>query len=378
MEARLSGERFRVSYTLPGPDLAQAEARARALCIEQTVEFPADLVGDPDIREGVFGKLESLVPAGDGREGRFSAVVSYASECAGRELTQLLNVVFGNSSLLPGVRVERLDLPPGLLAGFSGPRFGRAGLRELLAAPSRPLLCSALKPMGLSSRELAELAGKLALGGLDLIKDDHGLADQLFSPFTERVARCAAAVAEANARTGGRCRYLPNVSGPAGQVQERARRARELGAGGLLVSPGLTGLDAMRALAADDELGLPILSHPALQGSFVVSPCSGISHFALFGQLGRLAGADGVVFPHAGGRFAFSPEDCRSLAAGTAAPMPGIRPAFPAPAGGMTLERVAELRSFYGDDVIFLIGGDLHRGPDLVATCQRFREAVEG
>jgi ribulose 1,5-bisphosphate carboxylase large subunit-like protein len=41
--------------------------------------------------------------------------------------------------------------------------------------------------MGLSSPELGELAYKLALGGIDVIKDDHGLTDQCFAPFEERI-----------------------------------------------------------------------------------------------------------------------------------------------------------------------------------------------
>jgi len=32
--------------------------------------------------------------------------------------------------------------------------------------------------MGLTNKELAELASKFALGGIDIIKDDHGLANQ--------------------------------------------------------------------------------------------------------------------------------------------------------------------------------------------------------
>ncbi len=51
---------------------------------------------------------------------------------------------------------------------------------------------------------------------------------------------------------------------------------------------------------------------------------------------------------------------------------------FPVPAGGMSLDRVPEMAEFYGRDVIFLIGGDLHGyGPDLIATCRRFRDLLE-
>ena len=371
---QLSGERFRAVYLLAG-DEAEARRAAADLCVEQTVEFPADLLPPGEIPDRIVGRVESLRPLDADRN---EAVVSFAAETAGGGLPQLLNVVFGHVSLKPGVRLQRLELPDGLLGRFRGPRFGRTGLYELLGAHDRPLLCTAVKPMGLPPGALADLAEAFARGGVDLVKDDHGLADQPFCPFEERVARVAAAVTRANTSTGGRCLYLPNVTGPVEGLAERARLSRDAGAGGVLLSPGLVGLDAMRRLADDDSLGLPILAHPALLGSFVVHPDRGVSHFALFGQLMRLAGADGIIFPHFGGRFSFSRADCRALADGTAASLGPLRPILPAPAGGMALGRVRELVEFYGRELILLIGGDLHRhGPDLAESCRRFRRLVE-
>lgn len=370
----LSGERFRVVYRLTGSE-AEVRAKAEDICVEQTIEFPAELVTGGDIRAHILGRIEALEPTPDGA---YAATISYAVETSGLELAQFLNVVFGNSSIKPGIRVERLELPESLLNAFKGPRFGRVGLRALVGAPERPLLCTALKPMGLSADTLAEIAYRFALGGMDLIKDDHGLANQSFAPFRERVAKCAAAVARANRETGGNCLYLPNVTGPADQVIANARFAKEAGAGGLLVSPGLAGFDVMRQLADDDSLALPIMAHPAFLGSYVTSPDNGISHYVLFGQIARLAGADATVFPNYGGRFGFTREECRSVAEGAAVPMGHLKPIFPAPGGGMNLARIPDMLETYGRDVIFLIGGALHqRGPDLTANARHFRELAE-
>jgi ribulose-bisphosphate carboxylase large chain len=273
--------------------------------------------------------------------------------------------------------VERLELPESLLADFQGPRFGREGLREHLGVYDRPLLCTALKPMGLTARDMADLAYQCALGGIDIIKDDHGLGDQPFAPYWERMQRCADAVQRANQETGRRSIYMPNVTGPAEKVVESARFARQVGAGGILVCPGITGLDVMRYLADDEEIALPIMSHPALQGSFVTSPDSGISHYALFGQIARLAGADATIYPNWGGRFSFSKEECQSIAAGTEVAMGGLKPIFPTPGGGMTLERIPELFEVYGKDVIFLVGGGLFKqGPNLVENCKYFLSMI--
>ncbi len=370
----LSGERFRVAYRLTGREDETLE-KAREICFEQTVEFPEELTPPGDIRERIVGSVEALEPQD---ANHFHAVISYAVETVGADLPQLLNVVFGNSSIKPGIRVERLELPDTFLRHFRGPRFGREGLRAWLKVPLRPLLCTALKPMGLPPTELANLAYQFARGGIDLIKDDHGLADQPFAGFRERVERCAEAVARANRETGFNCIYVPNITAPIDGLLSNAQFAKSSGAGGLLVAPGLTGFDAMRQLADAGGLALPIMSHPALQGSFVASSESGISHYALFGQIARLAGADATIFPNYGGRFSFSREECASIVAGTVVPMGHLRPIFPAPGGGMSLARVPEMLELYGRDVIFLIGGGLHnRRRDLVANCIYFRELVE-
>jgi ribulose-bisphosphate carboxylase large chain len=134
----------------------------------------------------------------------------------------------------------------------------------------------------------------------------------------------------------------------------------------------------MRTLADDDTLQLPILAHPAFLGSFVTSPDNGISHCALFGQIMRLAGADAVIFPHSGGRFGLSPEECREVADGTQSPLGELKSIFPAPGGGMSLARIPELLTFYGNEVIFLVGGDLLRNSaEIEKNCERYRDLVD-
>ncbi len=368
-----SGDRFLVTYRLFGNE-EEARTKAEDLCIEQTVEFPADEVPAGVIRDQVFGRIEIFEPW-DSES--YRAVISFAVEIAAGELTQFLNVVFGNSSIKPGIRVEHLDLPASLLRSFKGPRYGREGLRALLKAPKRPLLSTAIKPMGLSCAELADLAYQFALGGMDMIKDDHGLTDQCCSRFEERVKRCADAVNRASRETGLPSIYIANITASNRHVLKRARIAKTAGAGGLMLAPGLVGFDAMREIADDNAIGLPILTHPALQGSFVTGR-DGMSHGVIFGQLARLAGADATIFPNFGGRFSFSREECTEIVRATAAPMQHIKPIFPAPGGGMSLARVPEMLETYGQDLIFLIGGGLFKhGPDLVENCRYFRKMVE-
>lgn len=374
LPVEVSGERFTAVYHLRGSQQEAYEA-AREICLEQTVELPDGLVPPGDIREHIVGRIEAFASVGDGI---YRADISYAVELSGFELPQLLNVVFGNTAMKANIRVVRLDLPDVLLRAFKGPRFGREGLRDLLGAPHRALLGTALKPVGFPAHELARFAHDFALGGVDVIKDDHGLANQPIADFYERTRRCAEAVAEANLQSGGRSIYVPNVSGPVASIFDRAMFAKEAGVGGIEVAPGLVSYDVMRQLAEDDRLSLPVFSHPALLGAYLISPGHGFSYFALHGQIARLAGADAVIYTNYGGRFPTTPQDCRDLAAGTLTPMSHFKTSFPMPGGGMSLDRAPEMVEFYDRGVILLISGGLFEaGPDLIDNARRFRELVE-
>jgi ribulose-bisphosphate carboxylase large chain len=369
----ISNDRFHAWYRVAGSQ-HEAFRKAKDICLEQTVEFPEELVPDGFIRDHVTGRIEDFRKA---PRGAWETRISFACDTTGGEFSQLLNVLFGNISIKPGIRLERFELPLPLLKRFVGPRHGVKGLRRILKAPRRPLLCTAIKPMGLPPAKLAQLTFLFGLGGIDIVKDDHGLADQPFARFRDRVKLCTRAAREASRRTGHACLYAPNVSGPHREIVDRARLAWREGAGALLVAPGLAGFEVMQRLSR--ETRLPLLAHPAFLGTYVMSPDSGISHRALFGQIVRLAGADASIFPNFGGRFSFTKEECRSIASGCRDRMGHLRPILPSPGGGMGLSRVPEMQRFYGRDVLFLIGGGLFQdGPDVSANARRFREMVGG
>lgn len=325
-----------------------------------------------------MGQVVSITPL-DASENAtvWQVVISYAVEVTGFSLAQTMNVIFGNVSLVPGVRVDRLEFPDDFLGHFKGPRFGLQGLRDLVGEPDLPLYCSALKPMGLSAKQLAEQAYQLALGQFHFIKDDHGLADQPFAPFRERVPHCVEQIEKANQQTGGKSRYVVSLNSPAEHIVADAIWAKEQGVGGLLVPPGIVGFDMMRRLADDDRISLPILCHPAHIGSYVASPDSGFSFYALFGQLARLAGADASIFPNFGGRFSFTEQQCQEIVAGCNVEMANIKPIVASPGGGMNFTNIPEMVKAYGRDIMFLIGGALHQGEASVTeNCQKLKQLV--
>jgi ribulose-bisphosphate carboxylase large chain len=372
----ISGKRFSVIYRLKG-DEKTARAAAEDICAEQTVEFPVSCLPPGAIPENILGRIECFEReslSGPMEKETWRAEISFAAELAAGEFTQFLNVVFGNISIKRGIRVAALK-PGTVMDGIlPGPRFGVEGLRKLLGVYGRPLVFSAIKPLGLSPGDMGRLAGHFTEGGVDLIKDDHGLSNQVFAPFEERVKRCAGAVAEANAKNRTKTIYLPNITAPADQVLEKAQRAKELGAGGLIISPALTGLDALRLVAS--ECGLPVFAHPAFAGSYAIN-ADGMSCSVIFGTLLRLAGADATIFPNYGGRFPLTREECLSIAAACREDLGGRPSIFPCPAGGMELSKIADMVQSYGKDTLILIGGGLFTmGGNIVSNCRRFLEAV--
>lgn len=367
-----SNERFYALYRIEGNE-KEALEKAHDICIEQTIEFPEDLIPSGFIRDSVFGHIERFEKKQDG----YFALISYAVESSAFEITQLLNVLFGNISLKPGIRLEDIALSPSLLKIFTGPRFGIEGIRIQTNRLACPLLATALKPMGLSAKGLSELAFQFALGGIDIIKDDHGLSNQPYAPFRERIAYCGEAIAKANKITGNKTLYAPNISAPFDEILKRAMIAKQYGAGALLISPGLVGFDAMRTIAANNNINLPIIAHPAFMGSFAINP-SGISPACLFGTLCRIAGADASIYPNFGGRFSFTLNDCATIAHACTKEYFQLRPIFPMPGGGLTMNKISEMMNLLGNDVIYLIGGGLFRNStNLAENCQKLRAIID-
>ncbi len=364
-------DRITVTYQLSGnPD--EALKRADEISVEQTIEFPKDLVDDGDIRTKIIGRIEECSQVDDETT---RVNISYAWDLCADELPQLLNVIYGNISIQPGIKVINLQLPDIAKKTMPGPAFGIEGIRSAHRVYDRPFLATALKPMGLDAKSLAKMAYELALGGIDIIKDDHGLSNQHFAPFTERIKYCCEAVQNANSKTGLNCGYYPNITSPFAKFVENAFFAQEYGASGLLISPGLMGWDAVYWLR-HNGVKLPVMSHPTFQGTYIVDPKIGFSHGVHYGGLMRLAGYDSSVFPYQGGRFSFTHDECREIMTGCSEPFGNYPPILPAPGGGMKLERIDEIIRFFGLDCILLIGGDLHRTGNLTETMTMFQKAA--
>jgi ribulose-bisphosphate carboxylase large chain len=363
----MGDDRIQVWYRL-SVGSADAAARAQALALEQSIEMPAEAVSDATVLATMAGRVEALEPQPDGST---LARISLASASVGDDAGQLMNMLFGNCSLQPDVELVDLELPAALARHFGGPNLGIDGLRRLTGADGRPLTCTALKPIGSSPAHLAALCTSFAQAGVDLIKDDHGWADQAAAPFAERVAACQRAVDAVNAtRRGTRTLYAPSLFGAQAQMRASLAAARAAGVKVVLIAPMICGVATLVALKREFS-DIAFLAHPALGGNARIAPP------LLLGKLFRLFGADAVIFPNHGGRFIYSRSICDAIARNCRAPWHELKPALPVPAGGMTVERVPELLRDYGKDAALLIGGSLLAArDDLAARSRAFVQAV--
>ncbi len=348
------------------------------MALEQTVELPGAAIRDDRILKDIAGKVISIHEAESKGTERFIVKMAYPVSVSNYEIPQFLNLLYGNISFKPGVKVIDVDFAEGFLLSFKGPKFGIEGIRRLTGAFDRPLVATALKPMGTSAEGLAEICYRFALGGVDIIKDDHGLVDFPFCRFEERVTKCVQAVEQAQQKTGKRTVYFPNITDRFDRIIKNADFAVKANAGGLLISPFLTGLDCVRYLAESEGIDKPIMSHPSFTGIFYTGADSGIAPDLVLGKLFRLIGIDSSVYPNYGGRFSFTKETCFSIARMLTGRFHNIRPSFPTPAGGMDLEDIPEIVQFYGKDIILLIGGSLYsRSDDLEDNARYFCEKVK-
>jgi S-methyl-5-thioribulose 1-phosphate isomerase len=356
-----SPDRILATYRITASE-SESRVRAEALAVEQSVEMPLAAIGDERVLKEVVATVEEIRP----HAGEFDVVLGIAPATTGNEASQVMNMLFGNCSLQPEVRLVDVRFPAGIEKAFPGPRFGIDGIRTITGVHGRPLTCTALKPQGSSVEYLAHLARTFALAGIDVIKDDHGIANQAQHPFAERVAAVQRAIAEANRETGGNTIYAPTFSGGGHSLMDQARIAQEHAVRMALVAPMLVGIPAFVEMQAD--LDMPVMAHPAFAGA------NRIDAPVLLGKLFRLFGADATIFPNHGGRFSYARETCLEIARAAREPWADVRPALPVPAGGMGVERVAEMLATYGSDTMLLIGGGLLSARD--GLLERSREFV--
>lgn len=363
---------FTLTYRIQAESEPETEQIAHHIRTEQTVEMPLTAV--PSNAGHSIAELLSVHR--EEVEGFWTVMISFPKSIIGDDTTQLINVLFGNISLLPGIKI--VDADDQLFSSFNqGPSFGMDGIRSLVGKRKKALSCTALKPIGLSENELAERAFLFSKSGIDIIKDDHGLTNQTEATFKNRVKACVEAIRKGEQHSGKKTLYFPNITSNPIYIEQKFREAVELGADGVLLSPQLTGLETLSSLA---KLNIaPIMAHPAFSGSYVIHDTHGFTPEFYYGKLWRALGADCIIYPNAGGRFGYSVDTCLALNHQMQTDFCDFKPSLPAPAGGINLDSIPDLLSRYGTDIAYLVGGSLYNHKDgIEISTVEFIKLLEG
>jgi len=349
-------------------------------------EGSPEALGESIAREQSLEILPELIPAELGKrflghvlrteridEERWLIRIAYPPVLASAQIGQLLQLLYGNVSFYPRIRLVDLSLPESLTDQFAGPAAGIAGIRRRLDVHGRALLLSVLKPRGSSPEHLAGVAERFALGGGDVLKDDQNLVETTFEAFKARVSACAEAVDRAREVSGRQCLYLPHVAGSGADLHARLEWVAERGLPGVVMCPWILGMET--AACAARSHGLLWLSHPSGAGSFTQSVDHGIAPALVFGQLPRLAGADLTIFPGTGGRITLGRSGAAidsSIVTALTSPFHSIEPSLPCTGGGKAIAQLPAVVAALGVDCAIVVGGDLlKRGENMEIATRR-------
>jgi ribulose-bisphosphate carboxylase large chain len=364
---------IKATYLATRPD-RDPEVLAENIAREQSLELTRSLIPD-DIAERLLGRVLAVTEI-DPFHWRLE--IGYPVELASGQVGQLLQLVYGNVSFYPRIRLVGLEVTGSLASSVQGPIGGIAGIRAWTGVNERAFLMTVLKPRGSNPQDLAELARRFAAAGGDLIKDDQNLVEQDLDHFINRITLCAEAIEKAKDSTGRRCLYLPHVAGSGSHLHHQLEHVARLGLGGVVMCPWVIGLETAATAARDH--GLMWLAHPAMAGTFTESHDRGISSAVMLGTLVRLAGADISIFPGRGGRISsHHADDETATCSALTSPLADLKKTLPCTGGGKTLENTPDTAQRLGPDCAVLVGGDLiARGDGLEAAVRETLDQLAG
>ena len=308
------------------------------------------------------------------------AKIAYPIELfEGGNMPNILSSVAGNVFGLKALRNLRLNdvvLPAELLESFMGPRFGIAGIRELLKVRERPLVGTIIKPkLGLKTVDHAQVAYEAWAGGCDVVKDDENLSSQRFNPFEERVVQTLESRDKAEEETGERKVYMVNVTAETETMLKRAEYVLAHGGEYVMVDILTCGFSALQTLR-DQGFKLVIHAHRAGHAAFTKNLKHGIS-MRVVAKVARIIGVDQLHVGTVVGKMSETKQEVLENIEACKMPMGGLKPVLPVASGGLHPRLVPALMETFGEDFVIQAGGGIHGHTDgTFAGATAMRQAV--
>ena len=156
----------------------------------------------------------------------------------GDNVPMMLLAVAGNCfAYSKNIMLTDLFVGKELLKKFPGAEVRRGRHSQARRRQDRPLSLHIIKPkMGMTPQQTANQVRQTALGGADMCKDDEMLGDAYNNTMEQRLPLVMAEINRAADRTGKKMIYLCSITDEPSKMFDKARRAIDLGANGLLVT----------------------------------------------------------------------------------------------------------------------------------------------
>ncbi len=277
-------------------------------------------------------------------------------------LSSVAGNVFGLRALR-NLRLNDIHLPPRILSGFKGPKFGISGIRALLRVPKRPLVGTIIKPkLGLRAEDHAKVAYEAWAGGCDIVKDDENLSGQRFNPFENRLVKTLAKRDRAEKETGEKKIYMVNITAETEEMMRRARLVVDRGGEYAMVDVLTCGFSSIQTLRNHD-FNLVLHAHRAGHASFTKNPRHGVA-MRVIAKLVRSVGFDQLHVGAVVGKMSESREEVLANIDATRSPMSEFKPMLPVASGGLHPGLVPSLVKIFGNDFLVQAGGGIHGHPD--------------
>jgi 2,3-diketo-5-methylthiopentyl-1-phosphate enolase len=331
----------------------------------------------PEIRQKLTGKCIGYyeIPSDDPYTKKAIVQIALPIDAWQANAPMLLLAVAGNCFAVSNKsRVLDVTFPKSIIEQFPGPKFGVEGMRKLLDIPDRPPVLHIIKPkMGMTPEQTAQQVYDTAIGGADLSKDDEMCSDVYNCDTLDRAKAVGEAVDRAAQKTGRKLCYLVSVTDDVDKVKDKAKRAIDAGAGGLLLAYS-AGFSMLKVLASDPDINVPIMLHP----SHLISLLPSINWPTLV-KFVRMCGGDMMMGPSIWSSMPVtSLEEALRTAQVAQAPMHGLKRMWAMPSAGVHPGLVDILIDEFGTDVIVPAGGGILGHPmGYTAGAKAMRQAIE-
>ena len=232
----------------------------------------------------------------------------------------------------------------------------------------RPHLGATLKPkMGVTDQGAADQFYDAACGDFDTYKDDETYHNQWCSPLMDRITKVYEALDKAKSEghhPEGEMFYVPQVTTDLETTLETADRMIAHGARGMMLNFMCTWYPALRALAEDASINVPIHLHRESHAALTRHPRHGIN-LPVTDFIARIAGGDMVHVGTARGKlgdqnkFTEIPQIMNKIQD----PLEHIKPMMGICSGGLTPQNYHFSIDLMGNDIQLQNGGGIHGHP---------------